>query len=48
LRVPRSVKGLGGILDARVEVRGVCARCQQVQETSKKAEAQPDKRGSRA
>jgi Fur family peroxide stress response transcriptional regulator len=27
LRVPNSVKDLGGILATRVEVRGVCARC---------------------
>jgi Fur family peroxide stress response transcriptional regulator len=47
LRLPDSVKDLGGILDARVEVRGVCARCQQVQETSQTTEAQPEhKRGS--
>jgi Fur family transcriptional regulator, peroxide stress response regulator len=42
LRVPRSVKSLGGILDARVEVRGICARCEPVQETSRTTEAQPE------
>jgi Fur family peroxide stress response transcriptional regulator len=29
LQVPEAVKGLGGVLDTRVEVRGVCANCQQ-------------------
>lgn len=28
LRVPDAVTGLGGVLEARVEVRGICARCQ--------------------
>jgi Fur family peroxide stress response transcriptional regulator len=47
LRLPESVKDIGGILDARVEVRGVCARCQQVQETSRTTEARPEhERGS--
>lgn len=42
LRVPDSVKDLGGILDARVEVRGVCASCQQAQETSQTSDPQPE------
>ena len=47
LRVPGSVKHLGGILDARVEVRGVCAKCQQVHGMSPTTEAQAEpKRGS--
>jgi Fur family transcriptional regulator, peroxide stress response regulator len=29
LHLPGLVKDLGGVLDARVEVRGVCARCEQ-------------------
>ena len=46
MRVPSSVKHLGGILDMRVEVRGVCSRCQQVQQTLPTTEAQPkNKRG---
>jgi Fur family transcriptional regulator, peroxide stress response regulator len=44
LRVPGSVKGLGGILGARVEVRGVCAKCQQVQETSQTTEPRPERK----
>jgi Fur family peroxide stress response transcriptional regulator len=28
LRIPSRVRELGGVLEARVEVRGVCARCQ--------------------
>ncbi len=39
LRVPGSVQDLGGILDARVEVRGVCSSCQQGQETPRTTEA---------
>jgi len=27
LRVPKAVKALGDVLEARVEVRGVCAKC---------------------
>jgi Fur family peroxide stress response transcriptional regulator len=47
LRLPSSVKHLGGILDARVEVRGVCARCQQAPETSRTTGARPEhRRGS--
>ena len=47
LRVPRVVKDIGGILDARVEVRGVCASCQQGQEPSHTDKAhQAHKRGS--
>ncbi len=41
LRVPDVVKDLGSIVDAHVEVRGLCARCQQAQETSKKPPAKP-------
>jgi len=39
LRVPAAVKGLGSIADARVEVRGVCARClaQQADDTRGRA-----------
>jgi Fur family peroxide stress response transcriptional regulator len=36
LRVPEAVKDLGSIVGARVEVRGLCARC-----TSERAEAPP-------
>jgi Fur family peroxide stress response transcriptional regulator len=36
LHVPDAVKQLGSIVDAHVEVRGLCARCQQKQEASKR------------
>jgi Fur family peroxide stress response transcriptional regulator len=29
LRVPKSIKQLGSVVDARVEVRGLCATCQE-------------------
>lgn len=35
LRVPDAVQHLGSIVDAHVEVRGICAKCQQEQEASK-------------
>ena len=35
LRLPDAVKQLGSVVDAHVEVRGVCATCQQEQETLK-------------
>ncbi len=35
LRVPDSVKRLGSVVDAHVEVHGLCATCQRNQETSK-------------
>jgi Fur family peroxide stress response transcriptional regulator len=35
LRVPDSIKRLGSVVDAHVEVRGLCATCQRDQETSK-------------
>ncbi len=34
LRVPDAVKDLGSIVDAHVEVRGFCAKCQQDQEAA--------------
>lgn len=34
LNLPQLVNDLGGVLEARVEVRGVCARCQQEQPQS--------------
>jgi Fur family peroxide stress response transcriptional regulator len=36
LCVPDAVRQLGSIVDAHVEVRGFCARCQREQETSRK------------
>lgn len=42
LRVPDSVKELGGILEARVEVRGVCASCQTQEGPSQTPGQQPD------
>lgn len=35
LSVPDSVKRLGSVVNAHVEVRGLCAACQRVQETSR-------------
>jgi Fur family peroxide stress response transcriptional regulator len=40
LRVPGSVKKLGSVLDAHVEVRGLCAKCKE-QETSRKSKTKP-------
>ncbi len=36
LRVPRAVQGFGRIVDAHVEVRGICARCPAKQKGSKR------------
>jgi Fur family peroxide stress response transcriptional regulator len=36
LRVPDAVKELGSVVDSHVEVRGLCARCQRAQKSSKK------------
>ncbi|MBK6407152.1 MAG: transcriptional repressor [Holophagales bacterium] len=44
LRVPDSIKRLGSVVDAHVEVRGLCAACQRGQETSKD-KRQPGTRG---
>ena len=44
LSVPDSVKRLGSIVDAHVEVRGLCATCQRDQEMSK-GKRQPGTRG---
>jgi len=44
LSVPDSVKRLGSVVDAHVEVRGLCATCQRYQETSKD-QHQPGTRG---
>ncbi|MBK9088564.1 MAG: transcriptional repressor [Holophagales bacterium] len=35
LRVPDSIKRLGSVVEAHVEVRGLCTTCQRGQETSK-------------
>jgi Fur family peroxide stress response transcriptional regulator len=42
LRVPDAVRQLGSIVDAHIEVHGLCARCQREQETSKQPPAEPD------
>lgn len=42
LRVPDAVKDMGGVLEARVEVRGVCARCQTQEGPSQTPGQQPD------
>lgn len=39
LRVPESVIGFGSIVDAQVEVRGVCANCQRETESTTKRPA---------
>jgi Fur family peroxide stress response transcriptional regulator len=36
LRVPDSIRRLGSVVDAHVEVRGLCASCQRVEDPSKK------------
>ena len=46
LPVPDSVKRLGRVVDAHVEVRGLCATCQRAQETSRKLQ-RPGTRGGR-
>ena len=42
LRVPDAVKQLGSIVDAHVEVRGLCTRCQRAQEESKTQQVEPE------
>lgn len=44
LSVPDAVRQLGSIVGAQVEVRGLCARCQNEQETSKQPPAEPETR----
>jgi Fur family transcriptional regulator, peroxide stress response regulator len=41
LRVPDAVSDLGSVVDAHVEVRGLCARCQRAQKPSKKPPERP-------
>jgi Fur family transcriptional regulator, peroxide stress response regulator len=41
LRVPPAVRHLGSVVDAHVEARGLCARCQQGQRAAKKSPARP-------
>lgn len=41
LHVPDSVKELGSVVHAQVEVRGICARCQSVDAPPKKPRAKP-------
>ncbi len=41
LPIPDQVRALGGILEARVEVRGVCASCQRKRAASPSSEATP-------
>jgi Fur family peroxide stress response transcriptional regulator len=41
LRVPDTVTQLGSIVDAHVEVRGLCARCQRGQRASRKPATDP-------
>jgi Fur family peroxide stress response transcriptional regulator len=52
LRVPDAVRQLGSIVDAHVEVRGVCVKCRQGQHVSKqqprpKQQPEPKKRSTR-
>lgn len=42
LRVPDAVRHLGGVLEARVEVRGVCAACQQAPDPTESTEEQEE------
>jgi Fur family peroxide stress response transcriptional regulator len=42
LRVPAAVRRLGSIVDAQVEVRGLCARCQGEQEESRRPPRGPE------
>ncbi|MBN1610771.1 MAG: transcriptional repressor [Polyangiaceae bacterium] len=41
LRVPDAVRRLGSVVDAQVEVRGLCESCQREQERAKKPHAKP-------
>lgn len=41
LRVPDALKDIGGVLEARVEVRGVCATCERGPDPSPPEETQP-------
>lgn len=42
LRVPEAVKQLGSIVDAHVEVRGLCERCQKLREGTPADAVQPE------
>ena len=46
LRLPAAVKQLGSIVDARVEVRGVCAKCARQNESSTKSKAKKTREGA--
>ena len=46
LRLPAAVKQLGSIVDARVEVRGVCAKCARQNESSTKSKAKKTHEGA--
>ena len=47
LRIPESVKQLGSIVDARVEVHGLCAKCVRESEPSPKKKAKKTQEGAR-
>ena len=48
IRLPAALKQLGSIVNAHVEVRGLCARCQQTNEPSKRTrEREPKQRSTR-
>ena len=46
LRLPAAVKKLGSIVEARVEVRGVCAKCALKNESSTKSKAKQTHEGA--
>jgi Fur family peroxide stress response transcriptional regulator len=46
LRLPESLKQIGSIVDAHVEVRGLCALCQKVQKTTPAGAAKPEHKRS--
>ena len=47
LRVPAAVKQLGSVVDAHVEVRGVCTKCVRENDSSAESNAQKTPRRSR-
>jgi Fur family peroxide stress response transcriptional regulator len=42
LRLPDAVRQLGSVVEAQVEVRGLCERCQREQERTKKPHGKPE------
>ena len=46
LRLPKAVKQLGSIVDAHVEVRGICAKCARQNESSTKSKVKKTHEGA--